>query len=119
MIRRPPRSTLFPYTTLFRSGPPLRRPPPAGLLAADDHLAPGPRSGRGRGGSGMTLARRTFTVLALTLGVVVGSGLAASALLSDSASVSPTLATGTVAAPASMRITDSCQGWWYEATITW
>src|SRR3712207_8409424 len=29
MIRRPPRSTLFPYTTLFRSGPPLRRPRPA------------------------------------------------------------------------------------------
>src|SRR5438034_10777697 len=30
MIRRPPRSTLFPYTTLFRSGtepdPPLPRP---------------------------------------------------------------------------------------------
>src|SRR3712207_7507977 len=29
MIRRPPRSTLFPYTTLFRSargGDPLRRP---------------------------------------------------------------------------------------------
>src|SRR5438132_6864631 len=24
MIRRPPRSTLFPYTTLFRSGCPLR-----------------------------------------------------------------------------------------------
>src|SRR3712207_7206498 len=24
MIRRPPRSTLFPYTTLFRSGGPLR-----------------------------------------------------------------------------------------------
>src|SRR2546426_5108248 len=23
MIRRPPRSTLFPYTTLFRSGPPF------------------------------------------------------------------------------------------------
>src|SRR2546430_8192971 len=29
MIRRPPRSTLFPYTTLFRSGQPL---PLAGLL---------------------------------------------------------------------------------------
>src|SRR3712207_8513064 len=29
MIRRPPRSTLFPYTTLFRSstGPPLTRHP--------------------------------------------------------------------------------------------
>src|SRR2546425_4595031 len=26
MIRRPPRSTLFPYTTLFRSGEELRRP---------------------------------------------------------------------------------------------
>src|SRR3712207_7644966 len=29
MIRRPPRSTLFPYTTLFRSGPPAAvRPAP-------------------------------------------------------------------------------------------
>src|SRR2546426_6861535 len=26
MIRRPPRSTLFPYTTLFRSHPAMRRP---------------------------------------------------------------------------------------------
>src|SRR5436305_8143827 len=31
LIRRPPRSTLFPYTTLFRSGP---RPPAAGLWRA-------------------------------------------------------------------------------------
>src|SRR3990170_4608713 len=31
MIRRPPRSTLFPYTTLFRSQPPL--PEPLGELA--------------------------------------------------------------------------------------
>src|SRR5690349_23146970 len=28
MIRRPPRSTLFPYTTLFRSGSPFRPPRP-------------------------------------------------------------------------------------------
>src|SRR2546430_4339718 len=28
MIRRPPRSTLFPYTTLFRSGATLRAPLP-------------------------------------------------------------------------------------------
>src|SRR3712207_7915750 len=27
MIRRPPRSTLFPYTTLFRSDPEQRLPP--------------------------------------------------------------------------------------------
>src|SRR2546427_6092199 len=33
MIRRPPRSTLFPYTTLFRS----RRADARGNLVADDH----------------------------------------------------------------------------------
>src|SRR5436309_13667314 len=38
IIRRPPRSTLFPYTTLFRSGldPELARRPGA----VDRHLAP-------------------------------------------------------------------------------
>src|SRR3712207_7250842 len=35
MIRRPPRSTLFPYTTLFRSGRSRQRPrvPSGGTLA--------------------------------------------------------------------------------------
>src|SRR5260370_9342506 len=32
MIRRPPRSTLFPYTTLFRSFAPVRAAPVARLL---------------------------------------------------------------------------------------
>src|SRR2546425_3183113 len=32
MIRRPPRSTLFPYTTLFRSATPSLRPSPATSL---------------------------------------------------------------------------------------
>src|SRR3712207_7986851 len=31
MIRRPPRSTLFPYTTLFRSAPPLRESAPSAV----------------------------------------------------------------------------------------
>src|SRR5438874_4862461 len=31
MLRRPPRSTLFPYTTLFRSPVPGRRQDPGGL----------------------------------------------------------------------------------------
>src|SRR5258707_10362676 len=31
MIRRPPRSTLFPYTTLFRSHVPASGPPPVML----------------------------------------------------------------------------------------
>src|SRR2546427_6743799 len=34
MIRRPPRSTLFPYTTLFRSGPRLRNDTPCPACAA-------------------------------------------------------------------------------------
>src|SRR3712207_7265477 len=44
MIRRPPRSTLFPYTTLFRS------PGVRGLAGVpeDDDLLPG-SGGRGRG----------------------------------------------------------------------
>src|SRR3712207_1343744 len=45
MIRRPPRSTLFPYTTLFRSGPPGLVGLPAPLLAGGagevDHLDAG------------------------------------------------------------------------------
>src|SRR2546428_8227804 len=32
MIRRPPRSTLFPYTTLFRSGDGMHEHPTQGLL---------------------------------------------------------------------------------------
>src|SRR3712207_7516617 len=36
MIRRPPRSTLFPYTTLFRSPRAGRRAPGAAGGAADD-----------------------------------------------------------------------------------
>src|SRR2546430_17479782 len=37
MIRRPPRSTLFPYTTLFRSGLPVAVARPlVGVLRGDD-----------------------------------------------------------------------------------
>src|SRR3712207_6919749 len=55
MIRRPPRSTLFPYTTLFRSverlgirevrftgGEPLLRPGLVGIVAATTALRPRP-----------------------------------------------------------------------------
>src|SRR2546422_2153442 len=44
MIRRPPRSTLFPYTTLFRSRPAsARRRTGAGVLR-DAHVAPPTRA---------------------------------------------------------------------------
>src|SRR5258708_31901129 len=40
MIRRPPRSTLFPYTTLFRSGP--RGPAALGIVATAAPRLPSP-----------------------------------------------------------------------------
>src|SRR3712207_8365978 len=40
MIRRPPRSTLFPYTTLFRSVKELLKQADANLVAANDELTP-------------------------------------------------------------------------------
>src|SRR2546421_3653062 len=45
MIRRPPRSTLFPYTTLFRSRDPEKR------ATYDRYGAAGLRRGGGAGGS--------------------------------------------------------------------
>src|SRR3712207_9192287 len=54
MIRRPPRSTLFPYTTLFRSLAARRRRPaflPEDgrlMLVAADHPARGALSAQGR-----------------------------------------------------------------------
>src|SRR3712207_7070175 len=53
MIRRPPRSTLFPYTTLFRSGArgahDLRAQ--AGGVGLRDGKEPGPAGAREGGGS--------------------------------------------------------------------
>src|SRR3712207_6857383 len=47
MIRRPPRSTLFPYTTLFRSAP--------AAVAVDRRTGPGRRQGtQGRGAAGVS-----------------------------------------------------------------
>src|SRR3712207_7685651 len=59
MIRRPPRSTLFPYTTLFRSaagagGDPLpRRRPPRGRGAGGERRGRDPRHRRRRGAAGV------------------------------------------------------------------
>src|SRR5258706_8820663 len=62
MIRRPPRSTLFPYTTLFRSIPTAQRPevhlgssdsrdslPDAGDPAKEEKREEGPRGSRQAG----------------------------------------------------------------------
>ncbi|NEK87963.1 hypothetical protein GCU60_19685 [Blastococcus saxobsidens] len=83
----------------------------------------------------MNRLRRASTVIGLSLAVVVGSGIAASAAFSDTTSVQQSITAGTVAAPASMRIDDYCStttssywngtttvyttNYWYNATITW
>src|SRR3712207_8018125 len=54
MIRRPPRSTLFPYTTLFRSAPAGARQPHAPAHVGEPALRSRPRFGpRGRVGRGL------------------------------------------------------------------
>src|SRR3712207_4147035 len=72
MIRRPPRSTLFPYTTLFRSGVGLLRLADLGLgtgldldrvverdvveaVAREDVVRPGDRRDGGRDEAGLLL----------------------------------------------------------------
>src|SRR2546430_10113608 len=54
MIRRPPRSTLFPYTTLFRSRS------GAAQRAAGHHRPDAPSHGRPATGGGCRLTRLSF-----------------------------------------------------------
>src|SRR3989441_5665245 len=54
MIRRPPRSTLFPYTTLFRSQVPVE---PPGRVHVDHEEAARGRGGRCGRGTGAGLRR--------------------------------------------------------------
>src|SRR2546426_3583500 len=50
MIRRPPRSTLFPYTTLFRSCPRSAASPPGTRVADTGRCRRATRSRRGSAG---------------------------------------------------------------------
>src|SRR5256886_13081756 len=59
MIRRPPRSTLFPYTTLFRSGRArARRPSRRARQRGADPVVPGARAGWARSAAPEPLAGR-------------------------------------------------------------
>src|SRR5256885_10208806 len=69
MIRRPPRSTLFPYTTLFRShGMPQAHAPPLAVveplrcqrLAADGHQADGDRKSTRLNSSHLVISYAVF-----------------------------------------------------------
>src|SRR2546429_2812944 len=57
MIRRPPRSTLFPYTTLFRSSPPLMR-----SARFESTLMSNPFAARAKRGASATAAMTSATM---------------------------------------------------------
>src|SRR2546422_10270612 len=57
MIRRPPRSTLFPYTTLFRSAPWRIAPAPASARRPPSRRLPHSRPGRPRAARAMSRTR--------------------------------------------------------------
>src|SRR3990167_8512622 len=103
MIRRPPRSTLFPYTTLFRSPCLALRlcgwpwvVVAAGAAAILGHcFSP---FLRGRGGKGVSTALGVFTVLTPTL-IPIGLGVFVVVL-----AVSRVPALGSLAAVAAMAI---------------
>src|SRR2546429_2857436 len=82
MIRRPPRSTLFPYTTLFRSTPDVA---PCGAGNWPPRGAYGKRNQRTRGGS----MKRQLTG-ALRRSILTVAGLAAAAVLAVGPSSPPT-----------------------------
>ena len=73
----------------------------------------------------MTSLRRVLVLIGLTLAVTIGAALPASATFADSVTVPTTVATGTVAAPASITVNDYCytttSGYWNYATVpaTW
>src|SRR5256885_7125082 len=63
MIRRPPRSTLFPYTTLFRSPrvPARDRPPGRRPVHRSADQPRHPQEGRGAGGGGRVGGYRSLS----------------------------------------------------------
>src|SRR2546422_4569042 len=71
MIRRPPRSTLFPYTTLFRSRPspfrPAGRAHRSGIMIRGSAQMNGREvhSGKGEQGSALIIATLVTVILAL------------------------------------------------------
>src|SRR2546430_10384098 len=69
MIRRPPRSTLFPYTTLFRSEPGLDHSAPESLARGSHELSELPRAQAELGGARPDLLAPAVGVDAVALAI--------------------------------------------------
>jgi hypothetical protein len=67
----------------------------------------------------MTTIRRLLTVVLLTVAVIAGASIPASAAFADSVTVPTTVNTITVAAPSTLAISGNCQGWWYQLDLAW
>lgn len=83
----------------------------------------------------MSAIRRTAVLIGLTVAVIAGSSIPASATYSDTVATNVSLGTIGVAAPARVNVNDYCSttsrsywnGWtnvtvtenWYNATVTW
>jgi hypothetical protein len=85
----------------------------------------------------MTATRRVLVLIGLTLAVMIGAAIPASATFADSVTVKTSITTGTVAAPVSVTVDDYCgqtanggyynaygqwvttYSYWFDATVTW
>src|SRR3712207_9378370 len=81
MIRRPPRSTLFPYTTLFRSIVDLKREERSGQASRGEQENLGE-------GKGKYQAKRLGGLISCVLGLLLGLGGIVGTLLSATEDVS-------------------------------
>src|SRR6266704_5664786 len=72
MLRRPPRSTLFPYTTLFRSGIPVRVWAGVALIAIALAILPFVAAFAGQAWVRILNFAMVYIMLALGLNIVVG-----------------------------------------------
>ncbi|WP_164704488.1 hypothetical protein [Blastococcus litoris] len=85
----------------------------------------------------MTGIRRALVLVGLTVAVMIGAAIPASATFGDTVAVATGISTGTVAAPASVTVNDYCgqtanggyynswgqwvttYSYWVDATVTW
>jgi hypothetical protein len=69
----------------------------------------------------MSIARRVLTLIGLTVAVLIGSSIPASATFSEAVTVTTTVETGTVVAPTAVAVrTNNCHPvWGADVTVSW